>query len=155
MRTSQQSINSKILCRASSRQRLIAGLVFLTIAGSFALFRLLDKYGVSVGLLFGPCGFKQRTGLPCPTCGWTTSAVEFMQGEVIQAFYLQPAAAFFCCTLVIVAILALLIAVFGVYFRFIERFFIEVRVRYIVLAVIIIILAGWAVTMSRALAAAG
>jgi len=40
-----------------------------------------------------------------------------------------------------------------VYFRFLERFFREVKVRYIILALIVIIAAGWAVTLARALAA--
>jgi hypothetical protein len=37
-------------------------------------------------------------------------------------------------------------------FRFVERFFAEVRLRYIILAIVIIIAAGWAVTLARALA---
>ena len=45
------------------------------------------------------------------------------------------------------------IAVFGKYFRFIDRLLYEIKVRYFILAVIIIIAAGWAVTLARALAA--
>jgi len=155
MHPDQRSNKGKFIRRASSRQRLRAGLTFLIVAGFLGLLWIMEKGEVNIERWLGPCGFKQRTGLPCPTCGWTTSALEFVQGEVLQAFYIQPAAAFFCCTLVVVAILALLTAVFGVYFRFIERFFTEVKVRHIVLAVVVIIIAGWAVTMSRALAAAG
>jgi hypothetical protein len=55
--------------------------------------------------------------------------------------------------MVIAAILAFIIAVFVVYFRFIERFFTEVKLRYMILALIIIIAAGWAVTLARAVAA--
>jgi len=58
-----------------------------------------------------------------------------------------------CCVLVVVAFLALFTAVFGVYFRFIKRFFTEVKLRHIILALIVIIAAGWAVTLARALAA--
>jgi len=54
---------------------------------------------------------------------------------------------------VLIGLLALFTAASGLYFRFIERFFKEVKVRYIILALIIIIVAGWAVTLARALAA--
>ena len=49
--------------------------------------------------------------------------------------------------------LAFLTTVFGVYFRFTERFFNDVKIRHIILAVIVILAAGWAVTLARALAA--
>jgi hypothetical protein len=49
--------------------------------------------------------------------------------------------------------LALLIAVFGVYSGFVSRFFAEVKIKHVILALIIIIAAGWAVTLARALAA--
>jgi hypothetical protein len=108
-----------------------------------------------MGRLLGYCGFKQRTGLPCPTCGMTTATLAFAQGRIFEAFYIQPACGLLCCVMVVAAILAFIIAVFGVYFRFIERFFIEVKLRYMILALIIIIIAGWAVTLARALAANG
>jgi hypothetical protein len=85
----------------------------------------------------------------------TTSVFKFVRGEIFGrngAFYVQPAAALLCSILLIAAILAFLIAVFGVYFGFIDRFFKEVKIRYIILALLIIISAGWAVTLARALA---
>jgi len=48
--------------------------------------------------------------------------------------------------------LALFTAVFGVYFRFVKRFFAEVKIRHIIVALLVIIAAGWAVTLARALA---
>jgi hypothetical protein len=82
----------------------------------------------------------------------TTAAFAFVRGRVLQAFYIQPAAALFCCVLIFSAILAFFTSVFGVSFRFVERFFAEVRLRYIILVVVIIIAASWAVTLARALA---
>jgi len=83
----------------------------------------------------------------------TTSVSAFAQGRIFEAFYIQPASALLCCVLAVSAFLALFIAVFGVYFGFIKRFFAEVKIRYIILALIVIIAAGWAVTLARALAA--
>ena len=86
----------------------------------------------------------------------TTSVFKFVQGDVFGrngAFYIQPAAAFLCSILLIIALLAFLIAVFGVYSGFVSRFFVEVKIKHIILALIIIIAGGWAVTLARALAA--
>jgi len=116
----------------------------------FGLFWLAAHNKVDMGRWLEPCGFKQRYDLPCPTCGMTTSALAFAQGKILESFYTQPAAALLCCILVIVAFLAFLAAVFGVYFEFLRRFFAEVKIRYIVLAMLIIIAAGWAVTLARA-----
>jgi len=151
MQASQQLNKLKILCRASSRQRLVAGVVFLVLAASFGLFALAGHYKVSLWPF--PCGFQQRYNLPCPTCGVTSSVIAFAQGKIFESFYIQPAAALLCCVLVVSAFLASFIAVFGVYFEFLNRFFTEVKVKYVVLALIIIIAAGWAVTIVRALAA--
>ena len=155
MQASQQLNKRKILCRASSRQRLLAGLILSVVVASFGLLWLVANDKIDIVLLLSPCGFKQKYGLPCPTCEMTTSALAFVQGKIFESFYIQPAAALLCCVLVITAFLAFLIAIFGVYFSFVRRFFTEVKVKYMILALIVIIAAGWAVTLARALAANG
>ena len=149
MQTSQHLNKSKFFFRASPRQRLTAAAVFLAAAAFFGFFRLTSHYKIDPWPL--GCGFKQRYDLPCPTCGMTTSASAFAQGKIFEAFYIQPACGFLCSVLAISAFQAFVIAVSGVYFGFIKRFFAEVKIRYLILALIIIIAAGWAVTFSRAL----
>jgi len=153
MQASQQLNKSKFFYRASSGRRMVAAIVCLGIICFFAAFAVAGHYKVDMGRWLGYCGFRQRTGLPCPTCGMTTATLAFAQGRILEAFYIQPACGLLCSLLVIVAILAFIIAVFGIYFRFIERFFKEVKLRYMILALIIIIAAGWAVTLARAVAA--
>jgi len=153
MQTNQQVNKAKFFSRASSRQRLTAVIVFLAVVGFFGFFALAGHYNSDLGRWLGYCGFKQKYGLPCPTCGMTTATLAFSQGKISEAFYIQPACTLLCCVLVLIAFLAFVTAVFGKHFRFIERFFNEVKVRYIILALIIIIAAGWAVTLARALAA--
>ena len=152
MQIIQQVNKLRIFSRASSRQRITAAIVCLAVVGFFGLFALAGHYNINMGRWLGYCGFKQRYGLPCPTCGMTTAVLAFAQGKIFEAFYIQPACALLCCVLVVTASLAFVTAVFGVYFRFLERFFGEVKVRYIILALIVIIAAGWAVTLARALA---
>ncbi len=128
----------------------------LFMAGVVALFGglwLLQAVGFDFGLLFGPCGMKQRTGLPCPTCGMTTCVLAFARGELLTAFYVQPAGAFLCALLIVAAFFAFLTAVLGVYFHFFDRLWAEIKVRYVVAGLLVILAAGWAVTLARAWAA--
>ena len=126
-----------------------AGIIFLCVAALFTVLRLAATGRFDINRLLNPCGFKQSYNLPCPTCGMTSSAIFFVRGKILDAFYTQPAAAFFCCVLAVAAFLAFLMAVFGVYFCFLGRLFAAVRLRYIILAIIIIIIAGWAVTLAQ------
>jgi hypothetical protein len=41
-------------------------------------------------MAFPPCAFEMRTGLPCPSCGFTTSVSYFSHGNVLASLYLQP-----------------------------------------------------------------
>jgi hypothetical protein len=151
MQVNQQVSKPKIFCRASSRQRLVAGGVFLALAAFFGLFALTGHYKIPLWPF--PCGFKQKFNLPCPTCGVTTSVKAFAQGKILESFYIQPAAAILCCLLAVSAIFALFIAVFGIYSDFLNRFFTEIKIKYIVLALIVIVAVGWAITLAKALAA--
>jgi len=154
--TPDQQLNNKhkFFIRATGQQRILVGIIFLSIAAVFGLFALAANDRIDLSWWLRPCGFKQRFGLPCPTCGMTTAIFAFVQGRIIEAFYIQPAGALLYCIFFLIAFLALFTAVFGLYFEFIRRFFIEVKLRYIILALIVIIAAGWAVTLARALALA-
>ena len=152
MCASQQVNKPKIFSRSSARGRIRAGIALAVLVALFALIGLMAAGTIDTNRWLDPCGFKQRRGLPCPTCGMTTSGLAFFKGRVFESFYIQPAAALGCCIMVIAAFLALLTAVFGVHFRFLETLFAGIKVRYLVLAVIVVIVAGWAVTLARALA---
>jgi hypothetical protein len=47
-------------------------------------------FGTHQQLGFAPCAFKQRTGLPCPSCGYTTAFSYFARGKPLASFYTQP-----------------------------------------------------------------
>jgi hypothetical protein len=46
--------------------------------------------GTHQQLRLQPCQFEIRTGLPCPTCGMTTSFAHFVRGNWAASFYVQP-----------------------------------------------------------------
>src|SRR5215213_6838704 len=39
---------------------------------------------------FDECQFLKRTGLPCPSCGMTTSFAWFVRGNALASLYVQP-----------------------------------------------------------------
>jgi hypothetical protein len=46
--------------------------------------------GTHLSMGMGRCGFLERTGLPCPSCGMTTSFAWFTRGNLLASFYVQP-----------------------------------------------------------------
>jgi hypothetical protein len=148
---SQQPNGTKMTGRATPQQRFIAAIVFFTIAGAFGLLWLAQVCNIDVGRFFMPCGFQQRFGLPCPTCWMTRSVLSFARGDILAAFYMQPAGGLLCCAAVAAAVLSFAIAVFGMRLLFIELFLSRVKILYIVLVGAIVLLAGWLVTLARVL----
>jgi len=145
--TGQQQAATKMFSRASYRKRLVAALVFFAISGSFAALWVVGRYNITIWPFV--CGFRQVYGLPCPTCGYTTSVLAFTQGQVIRSFYVQPAAALFCSLMVSAAFFAFLVAVFGVYSPAFERRIVTLKLRYIFAALAFVVVAGWIVTFVR------
>jgi hypothetical protein len=47
-------------------------------------------YGSHTELGLARCQFLERTGIPCPSCGMTTSWVWFAHGNIEASFYVQP-----------------------------------------------------------------
>jgi len=137
---------------ATRRQRSRAWLTLGLIGGVFACAGLVAAGWVDFGRMVGPCGFQQRFGLPCITCGMTRAVILFVQGRFAAAFAMQPAAAFFCSAAVAAFFFALPTAVFGVYWVFLERLFREIRIWQWIAAAAVVLAAGWAVTLARAIA---
>lgn len=46
--------------------------------------------GTHEDLGFATCGWLMRTGVPCLTCGMTTSFAHFVRGQVLASIYVQP-----------------------------------------------------------------
>lgn len=54
--------------------------------------------GTHLQLGMATCGFLDRTGLPCGTCGMTTSFAHFARGQVVASFLAQPLGCFLALT---------------------------------------------------------
>ena len=152
MQEGQPSNKQKCFHKASGQQRIIALVILALISGFFAVAFLAAHRVIDLGFILMPCGFKQRFGLPCPSCYMTTSCLAFVQGRFLESFYIQPAAAFLCVLLLISGFLAFLTAVFGIYLAFLGELFKASNIKYVILILLIIFAAGWAVTLTRAFA---
>ncbi len=63
-------------------------------------------YGTHQQLGLPPCSFVVVTGLPCPSCGWTTAFAHVAHLQVLQAFRAQPFGALLCLATALAGALA-------------------------------------------------
>jgi len=83
--------------KANSGMRIAAGFVGLVclVILVVAAFVKPDPSGMGSHKQLGQpaCGFYERTGYPCPTCGMTTAFAHMARGHIIRSFAVQPAGA--------------------------------------------------------------
>src|ERR1051326_4605376 len=76
------------------RGRLAALVVMMACLGTLGMAAWLrpEPSGMGSHRQFGlqSCQFERNTGLPCPTCGMTTSFAWFVRGNLLASFYVQP-----------------------------------------------------------------
>ena len=87
--------------RRTSAARLPVGGRLLALGAALACLAVLltaayatpNRAGVgthSSSLHMQPCQFLERTHLPCPGCGMTTSFAWFVRGKLLASVYVQP-----------------------------------------------------------------
>lgn len=74
--------------------RLVSAVIFLACLGLLSVAAWLNPSGGGVGtheqMGLPPCGLLATTGLPCATCGMTTSFALAADGRIIASFINQP-----------------------------------------------------------------
>lgn len=77
--------------------RLVSGIVLAVttavLLAAFALTPNTTGVGTHEALGLPPCGLEAATGIPCATCGMTTSFAMVAHGDFVGAFVNQPAGA--------------------------------------------------------------
>ena len=86
------------------------------------------------------CGFYERTGYPCPTCGMTTAFAHVARGRVIEAFITQPAGAVGAVGCLAGAVGGMYVALGG---RRLFRWWQVVKVQTVVMAAVAVLVLGW------------
>lgn len=103
--------------RASTRERLLAGLVALAILGLLTVAALLAPaaagHGTHESLGLPACTWPTIFDIPCPTCGMTTAFAHAADASFPEAFATQPMGAALAVLLAAGFWLALHSAVFG------------------------------------------
>jgi hypothetical protein len=78
----------------SPLSRIGAGLIAAACLTVLIIARILSPSPSGVGthtaMGLQRCEFLDRTGIPCPTCGMTTSFAHFARGNIAASLYVQP-----------------------------------------------------------------
>jgi hypothetical protein len=86
------------------------------------------------------CAFYERTGVPCPGCGMTTSFAWFARGNVAASFYVQPLGFLLAVVTAVCAVGGAYVAITG---RALYRLLRIVPSRYYLLPSLLFATAAW------------
>ncbi len=93
---------------------------------------------LQLGLL--ACAFKIRTGLPCPSCGFTTAFSYFAHGHFLASIYTQPMGTMLALASAVAVWIGFYIAVTG---RPVHRLFKLLSSRYYLMPILSFALLAW------------
>lgn len=99
-----------------------------------------DGIGTHRQLGLAACSFKIRTGLPCPSCGYTTAFTYFAHGNPVASFYAQPMGAVLALACGIAVWIGFYIAFTG---RPVHRLFRLLSSRYYLMPILSFALLAW------------
>lgn len=139
---SQRQTEDIGLLGTALRVRMVSALlvaIFGTMLG-FGLYVNPNAKHPQLGL--PPCGFYTVTGVPCPTCGYTTAVSHVAHGQWIAALLAQPAGASLGFLAVAASLLGVMGLVTGRWFGP-SAFFLGWNLRRLLIAAILVVLAGW------------
>jgi hypothetical protein len=97
-------------------------------------------YGTHQQLGLAPCAFKLRTGLPCPSCGYTTAFTYFAHGKPLSSLITQPMGALLALAAAVAIWVGFYIAITG---RPVHRLLKLVPSRYYVMPLLGSALLAW------------
>lgn len=87
----------------AKRVRLYVMLSIACAAGYLWLFYMVST-SASVHGAVGVCPIKHATGVPCPSCGSTRAVLSLLQGDFLDALYINPFGIIVAALMVIVPI---------------------------------------------------
>jgi Protein of unknown function (DUF2752) len=132
--------------------RFVLVLIAVLLSGVFTIAVLLNPYRDGRALTMEthrqlglpPCTFKKVTGLPCPSCGMTTSFALLMHGDLVNSLRANAVGTLLALVCLAYIPWALLCAVRGR--RYLILSFEHVLIRLVVLF-LVLMLARWAIVL--------
>lgn len=106
-------------------------------------------YGTHEALGMEPCGFVFMAGLPCPTCGMTTSFAYLMHGQPLASLKAQPAGFLLCIVTVVLMVASLIAAMRG---EIVTINWERVGAERLSLTVGFVLVGGWAIKLAMGFA---
>ncbi len=132
--------------------RLSLVLIAVLLAGTFVLAAYLNPYkdgrvwleGTHQQLGLPTCTFKDATGLPCPTCGMTSSFALFVRGDVVNSLRANAAGTMLAVLFLVVMPWSVLSALRGrwLFVRSVEWVFVR-----LVVGFMIFVLVRWGIVL--------
>jgi hypothetical protein len=131
--------------------RLIAAAVLVPCATLLLVAARLEPDPAGLGthtqLRLPPCGFDAATGLPCMSCGMTTSFAHAANGDLISAFLVQPMGTLLAVITTLLVWISGYAMIFGLSLAPVGRWLSQTRV---VVALMIFAVLAWGWTLSSA-----
>lgn len=133
-------------------QRAIGAAVFLSTLGLLLLAWSLRPDPTGTGtheqLGMAPCGFKLATGLPCITCGMTTSFAHAAEGNLLTSFTTQPGGLLLAILTAMACWVGLWAMISGMSLAALGQFLANRRV---IIALAVTLVAAWGYTLVNAI----
>ncbi len=133
------------------KARLVAAAVLLPTAVLLgtAAWLVPDARGLGTHEQLGmqPCSIYASTGLPCATCGMTTSFALAADGRLLQSFLVQPTGAILAVLTAILAVISGYALISGMWMGPVLALFARLRTFAVLGGVVLL---GWAYTAGRA-----
>jgi hypothetical protein len=124
--------------------RVWAGAILVTCVGVLGVAAWLEPdprgYGTHEQFGGGPCGALVMTGYPCPTCGMTTAFAHTVRGQLVAAFWAQPAGLVLALGTVVLAGVAAVTVVRG---RWPRVFLGPTTLHRLFIVALVVLLGGW------------
>jgi hypothetical protein len=132
------------LARVSGWGRLLAGSLAAVCLGLLITAARLTPNPNGLGthreLGLDQCAFLERTGLPCPSCGMTTSFAWFARGNLLASIYVQPMGAMLAALSGMMVWAGAYIAITA---RPVHRLLSAMRPRYHVIPLLVLAVLAW------------
>jgi hypothetical protein len=125
-----------------SKNKLYSVLLVVIFSGYCYLFYSLHH---SINSKISFCVFKNVTGYPCPSCGTTRAVQEFIKGNLMNSFYMNPFGIIVAIFMAIIPLWIVLDLIFKkeTFYSSYKKIETIIRIRWIAIILIVLVILNW------------